>query len=491
MKTKHITICFIFGLLLLVPAYPALADVGPPEPPSGSNLDPGQELTQVQMVAETVILDVQSIDAVRSSLFTGDTTQAKVTASFTMRNLGLTAETMQVRFPLGNPDGSGDKRGSFPELTDLTVVVDRMPVPTTRITTPNPDLYNSQAPPVPWATFEVTFPPERDVLIDVQFTVKAEGYRPYASFTYILETGAGWKGPIGSADILVRLPYEAGPQPVILGEFATGWSSTTAGGQFVGREIRWHFENLEPAREDNFQVSLVAPYAWQAVLDARQAVAAQPGDGNAWGALAQSYKEVALDHRGGVRQDSGGQELYDLSIQAYEQALALAPQTSKWHSGYAELLFGKFYWENYDWVDHAATDYSLMVRIAQELRTALALDPSNEEAQQLLEEISMDVPEAVSRSDSRYTFLILTATPISSPTPLPSETPIPLPSATPNPSSTAFQPSSSTVEPTRPVTLYAATPAPAPRQTQLPICSAANAALLLVIGLMRAKRCGY
>lgn len=484
MKTKHIAICFIIGLLLLLPAYPALADVGPPLPPPGSNLDPGQELTQVQMAAETVILDVQSINKnLPPYAFTGDTTQAKVTASFTMRNLGLTAETMQVRFPLGNPDGSGDKRGSFPELTDLTVVVDRTPVPTTRITTPNPDPYNSQAPPVPWAAFEVTFPPERDVLIDVQYTVKAEGYRPYASFTYILETGAGWKGPIGSADIIVRLPYDASPQPVVLGEFATGWSSTTAGGQFVGREIRWHFENLEPAREDNFQVSLVAPYAWQAVLDARQAVAARSGDGNAWGALAQSYKEVALDYRGGVRDDSGGQELYDLSVQAYEKALALAPQTSKWHSGYAELLFGKFYWENYNWVDHTATDYSLMVQIAQELHTALALDPSDEQAQQLLEEISIDVPEAVSRSGSRYTFLILTATPISSPTPWPNETPIPLPSATSNPSSTA--------EPTRPVTLYAATPTPAPRQTRLPVCGAANAALLLVIGLMRAKRRGY
>jgi len=484
MKTRHITICFIIGLLLLIPAYPARADIGPPPPPPGSNLDPGQELTQVQMAAETVILDVQSINkSLPRYALAGDTTQAKVTASFTMRNLGLTAETMQVRFPLGNPDGSGDKMGGFPELTDLTVVVDRTPTPTTRITTPNPDPYNLQASPVPWAAFEVTFPPGRDVLIDVQYTVKAQGYLPYATFTYILETGAGWKGPIGSADILVRLPYEAGPQPVILGEFATGWSSTTAGGQFVGREIRWHFENLEPAREDNFQVSLIAPYAWQAVLDARQAVAARPEDGNAWGVLAQAYKEVALDYRGGVRDDSGGQELYDLSVQAYEKALALAPQTSKWHSGYAELLFGKFYWENYNWVDHAATDYSLMVRIAQELHTALALDPSNEQAQQLLEEISMDVPEAVSRSDSRYTFLILTATPISSPTPLPSETPLPLPSATPNPSSTAG--------PTRPVTIYAETPTPAPRQTQSPVCGAANAALLLVIGLMRAKRREY
>ena len=78
------------------------------------------------------------------------------------------------------------------------------------------------------------------------------------AFKYILETGAGWKDTIGSADLVVRLPYEANEYHVIFGS-NTGFSETSPGAAIVGNELRWHYEDLEPAWEDNFEVSWFFP----------------------------------------------------------------------------------------------------------------------------------------------------------------------------------------------------------------------------------------
>lgn len=59
----------------------AQADVAPFGPPEGTNPVPGTEITQVRMVAETVIIDIDADTPYAEGL-------AHVTASFTMRNLG-------------------------------------------------------------------------------------------------------------------------------------------------------------------------------------------------------------------------------------------------------------------------------------------------------------------------------------------------------------------------------------------------------------------
>ena len=75
---------------------PVSADIAPPAPPVGSNLFPPVEPTNVRMVKEAVLIEI----AADSSNPNGT---ARVTADFQMRNLADTAETMQVRFPLGWP----------------------------------------------------------------------------------------------------------------------------------------------------------------------------------------------------------------------------------------------------------------------------------------------------------------------------------------------------------------------------------------------------
>src|SRR5512133_908692 len=96
--SRKLTRLFIPAVLvycLLALPSTAGADIAPPAQPPGSNPVPGTEQTQVRMVSETVILEVQGITP-KNSLG-----QAKVGATFIMRNLGESAEQMAVRFPVG------------------------------------------------------------------------------------------------------------------------------------------------------------------------------------------------------------------------------------------------------------------------------------------------------------------------------------------------------------------------------------------------------
>src|SRR6185503_17787662 len=133
---------------------------------------------------------------------------------------------------------SNDGRGEYPEIGNLQITVNGRQVQHRRAN--YPDLgWSDEA--VPWAEFDVNFPAGQDVSIHVAYDLTGSGYYPYTAFYYILETGAGWKDTIGKADLILRLPYEASPQNVILNT-QIGWAETTSGGEFQGNEVRWHFE---------------------------------------------------------------------------------------------------------------------------------------------------------------------------------------------------------------------------------------------------------
>lgn len=390
---KRILPVLVILALLVLPST-AYADIAPPAQPPGANPGPGNEITQVRMVTETVLIDVQA-SAPANSLGL-----ARVTADFTMRNLGTESETMAARFPISASDGWS----SYPEIRDLQIQVDGKIVRTRRISGEDPYYYGSNQ--VPWAEFDVTFPPGQDVNVRVKCTVEGAGEYPYISFNYILSTGAGWKDTIGSADLIVRLPYEANTQNVIL-DTHTGWSETTPGGVFSGNEIRWHYDNLEPTREDNFEVSLVMPSAWKKVLTERETVSKSPNDGEAWGRLGKVYKEVTF-LRKGFRQDAGGRELYDLSVQAYEKAVTLLPDDALWHAGFADLLAFHALYATYEGLDTTAE----FIRAMKEIHEALALRPNDPKVLEIAEQFYWFFPAgAVERIDNTYDFLWLTATP--------------------------------------------------------------------------------
>ena len=268
MKRVSRFVAVLFTLIAVCVPVDVRADIAPPANPPGFNPEPGAEMTQVRMVAETVLIDVQASTPMNGL------GQAKVTADFTMRNLDSETESMAARFPISINNGFG----SYPEIANMQVKVDGMNVSTRRVMQYDP-VWGSDL--VPWAEFDVTFPPDQDVQIQVSYTLQGTGEDPYMAFYYIFHTGEGWRGTIGSADMIVRLPYEANPSNVIF-DSHTGWSLTTPGGVFDGNEIKWHFEDIEPSYENDFELSLIMPSEWRKVLNERDNVEKNPNDGEAW-----------------------------------------------------------------------------------------------------------------------------------------------------------------------------------------------------------------
>jgi len=460
-------------LMTLISIKPVRADVAPPESPPGSNLVPGSETTQVRMMAETVNLTVSKDPADSKSAI------ARTDATFIMRNLGDVEEKMQVRFPLTFFNGNSDGFGNFPEIPDITVRVNGKTVSNRREIQPylasvGPS-YDERAE-IPWAVLDVTFPPAQDVTIEVMYTVSGYGYYPNEAFKYILETGAGWKGTIGSVDVIVRLPYEVNEKNVeVPGDDFTGYGSPTPGGVVNGKEIHWHFEELEPTWENNIQIVLVAPSLWESVLTETERVTGNPNDGEAWGRLGKAYKEVNRGSKGFLRQDPGGREMFRLSREAYEKCLVLLPNDSLWHYGYADLLWIYFYTD----VQYSvgADTEGILPLILTHLETALRLDPDNQKARDLLLEISYSVRGSVQVDGDNFLYLGLTATPI-----LP--TPYVYRTETSVPSPTIISPPTATIEPLLPVesTIPAETP------IKNPLCGSTALILPVLVGVVWLSR---
>lgn len=428
MRKRVIVIAVLLALALRPPQTVVRADMAPPMAPPGSNLLPGGESTYVRMMAETVTMVIE----------TDPTDQEKVigrtTAVFTMRNIGTNEERMQARFPLSFSDGGNDGYFNYPEIPAISVKVDGRNAATRREMQPpyNARTWGEVRPEVPWAVFEVAFPPQKDVRVEVAYVVNGYGYYPQFTFDYILETGAGWHGTIGSADIILRLPYEVDSMNVMA--VASGMPEhNPAAGTFRGNEIVWHYDSLEPTAENNISVAVISPSLWSPLESDKDALSRNPNDGEAWGRLGKAYKEAARMGKGGYpREDAGGLELVRLSEEAYKRCLAILPEDPLWHYGYADLL-----WMEYWWLARRSAEEDLLSRTLTELQSALALDPDNPQAMDLLGFIEASVPGSVESSGDTFVFLGLTATPLP-PThyPIPTSASPATAPATPRPRST-------------------------------------------------------
>lgn len=474
MKTTMFAIAIILIIVLsLGSVRSAWADVAPPETPPGSNLAPGTASTQVRMLAETVILAVSEDPADPRNAI------ARTSATFIMRNLGSSEEVMQVRFPLTFFDGNSDGFGNFPEIPDITIKVNGRTVPDRRELQPflasEGSSYREQSE-IPWAVFEVTFPPSQDVIIEVDYTISGYGYYPYEAFRYVLETGAGWYGTIGVADVIVRFPYEVTEKNIdVKNADYAGYGSPTSGGVLRGKEVSWHFEDLEPTWQENVQVLLVTPSLWESVLKETRTVTQNPNDGEAWGRLGKAYKEIVRMSKGYLREDSAGLEMFQLSRTAYETCLDLLPDDPVWHFGYADLLWSYYYF--YIRPSAKGDPEGFLPTILTHLQTALMIEADTQQARNLLEEISYSVPEAVQMNGDDFIFLGLTATPLP-PTPWlpPTETVLPSP--------TIIPPWTATVESVEP----AMSVPPEGTTDKNPLCGSSAILLPLVGGVFWAAR---
>jgi hypothetical protein len=394
---------------------------------------------------------------------------------------------MAARFPIAASDG----RFNYPEISNFEIRVDGKQISYRRAMYPDVSRPGQDDQEVPWAEFDVTFPVGVDVTLHVDYDLQSSGYYPTSTFYYILETGAGWKDTIGSADIILRLPYKANQQNVLL-DMGTGWGETTPGGVFEGNDVRWHYEDFEPGKDQpvrNMQFVLVSPIAWQKVLAARHNVEKYPNDGETWGIFAKEHKRVYLALKWN-RTDPGGEELWNWSLEGYEKCLSLKPNDAQWHAGFADLFIERAYWDS--WIDGEWSDPTPETfRALEEIHTALELAPNDPVVREIADHIVNLMPdEGMIQIEDRYDLGWLTQTPTTRPptaTYLPTLTPsapaqtevvsVAQATSTPLPAATDIHPATPTQT----------SPTPAPQQSS-PLCGSAAFLPLIAVAWLVWKR---
>ncbi len=390
---KRKTIAFtIIAVLLFISSAPVLADVAPPEPPSGTAPEPGNEITNVRMMSETVLININADNPL-------DDGNGKVTATFTMRNLGDTDEQMDVRFPLDQTTRWGglckDIFPQFSPITDLRVKVNDLFVSTQKtyetITIPTIEEPHPTITIPCWENFPVSFPVAKDVVIEVTYTTEPYQFADASYiYAYILETGTGWKDTIGTADIIFQLPYELND--------SNFYSCQPQDCMLSGNKIQWHYEDFEPT--SNISASLLPPPLWQKIELEKKNTLRNPNDGEAWGRLAKAYKE-SIKERRGFRSVEG----YQLSKEAYEKAIALLPNDADWHYGYADLLC----W-NADWENIVGSNTEAWIDCVEQVQQVLNLNPNHEMMKEMIEYYG-GFDGMIDFSGSQPDYLILTLQP--------------------------------------------------------------------------------
>lgn len=381
-------------LLSLVIASPTLADVGVhPILPGGSNIQPEGD-TPIQMTAEVVMMNVRPATEADNALITLNpeayglqfqtvwfSAIAEVQADFTMNNPMSDAVSLTAWFPLAsalenvgwelNPDEI------VPRIESFQVAVDGNPLNYAVSQLPNPK--GADRPLLPWASFPVTFPAGKETIIHVSYllplhhSVKGNELALY----YIFQTGAGWSGPIGQAELILNLPYPATAEtlagmpansfnlPYFISE---SQAAIPSGGVLEGNQARWIWKDFEPGPQDDFSIWLIDLGKWQELETARAAVQANPEDGQAWLDLASIYFSLSTTAYNQPSVFSGS--YLPLGIEAYRKAADMLPEHPAPHAGLALLTLAPYMTEK-------NAPLEVVQSVQDELKVARELEEEN------------------------------------------------------------------------------------------------------------------
>ncbi len=413
---SKIALALLTAFLSLAQALPAHADAAPPRRPPGASINPGEGfVTHVQMVSQEVLLVVDAIEPTNDRKL-GDGGRGTVEASFVMRNQGESAESFDVWFPLGASSIYDDQ-----QIENFNVWVDGVPVPASRQLKTDPLAENKT---IPWATWPTTFPPGQDVILYVTYDVVSTLWEPFFIYHYILETGAGWWGPIGAGNITFRLPFEPNSSNTVFQLDQPDVCISPGNYRISGTDVIWSFSELEPTPADNVCLTMLRPALWQGITAARDQAAAKPNSADAHLRLAR-LQAAALPTMpgivGAVMHIGDSIEMADLALAAYEQTLVLDPTNTDIHAEYLELLAMVFKADYETW-RHAD-------RLHSALEQALQLAPDDQRLLSIAERIQQ--MESLQKSSPAPIAPTVTFTP--SPLPTATFTPSPtLPNVTPS-----------------------------------------------------------
>lgn len=350
----------------------AKADISPPVAPGIGGLEPfDYQDTQVQMVYERVEMELFTV---YEEGFEDEppTYKINVVAWFVMRNQGNQAEQMQAMFPTKNFNDclEFNQVSSPPSYAHYEIVpdsfnfqVDGENVPFTEIETKHPydEICKSPGWDMTWAAFDVTFPVDKDVLVRVEYQMQSYSQDKIHNMQYILETGSGWKGPIGTAYIIVKFPNIVSQEFII--------EETTNGYQTLHNEIFWSFKNIEPTRNDNILVSFVAPDIWLKINTLKGNISNDPNDIDSWIELAKTYNNIGSWKPNQNRSQFHVDKAYD----TYYEGVKKNPNKAEMLSAYASFLFDKCC------MIESPSEKNINT-IQPLIEKALSLDPSNETA---------------------------------------------------------------------------------------------------------------
>ena len=220
--------------LALITVCTAMPDIAPnPVPRAGETLAP-RKTTAVEMSAETVRIALQE-----------DT--ARIEASFTLLNTSADKEELEVGFPTAaqpknytwnSKEGMNVTEWGPMSIKDFTAKVDGVEVKAVPKQATGKSAYNG------WICWPIAFDGSQKRTVEVRYTVNTrdDNYSEPSALlnrqvTYILKTGAGWKGNIGEAVVILSLEGMTGENIVRAAPDATekGKSSWT-----------WTMKDFEP-----------------------------------------------------------------------------------------------------------------------------------------------------------------------------------------------------------------------------------------------------
>lgn len=372
MLPKRILFLVPVGLILvgvslfLNASQPVKAGGAQPILPGGSSIQPGGE-TPIQMVSEVITMDVRMATEADNSLVTLRTDYfpitkqpiwypavAEVQSTFRLRNPTSEAVSMDILFPLAAAldivEWNLSKDDDVPQIVHLRVNVDGENAEYKISRLPNPK--GADRPQLPWAKFQVTIAGEQETTILLNYSVPLQPSISGVEMTlvYTLHPGSGWAGPVGQVDLTINLPYPASTNT--LAGIPAGTlqippyyrpslpAALPARAMLEDNRVSWTWQDLEPDAEDDLAIWLLQPARWLEFESARDAVKADPQDGQAWLELGATYYSFS----------SNGPEFPTLfssiylpkGVQAYQKAVELLPERSAAHAGLALLTLEQY-----------------------------------------------------------------------------------------------------------------------------------------------------
>jgi hypothetical protein len=338
---RHIA---VIAALLIVGQSPARAQA----PAPGSLIQPAEE-TPIQLARAQVRIEVLRA----KSAADGPSPVAQVRSTFILRNPGTAAVSQTVQLLLAESE-----RG--PELEGAVMTLRRRPLPLLIDSVPRPDSGLARV-----ASAALLLPASSEVPLVTEYFAQSAAQPPYGRFRYLLSTGGGWAGPIESVEFILSLPYPANAENVLL-------EHSSPGGRFLGGQVRWRFEALEPAADQVFFVTVLSPATWERILAARRAVQLRPRSAQAWRALARAYLSAIYVAEDGPQLGVG---FIPLMEDAYRRAQARAPASARLHAEFAQALLSLY---------PRDLPAEVFEKILAALRVALARDPRDALTQQVI-----------------------------------------------------------------------------------------------------------